>query len=613
MDKIKEKLKDLPLQSGVYIMKSQSGQILYVGKARCLKKRVSQYFSNSANKTEKTIRLVSHIDDFEYIITANEIEALVLENNLIKKHKPPYNIMLKDDKSYPFVKINLKQDFPRVEVVRKLKNDGAKYFGPYMQGITSKDILELVESAFCLRSCNHDFSKLPKSHRPCLNYHIERCLAPCAGRCTKEEYAKQIDGVVSFLSGNDKKIHSLLQQKMQNAAENEDFELAIFYRKKLEILDKLVRRQVTALPKDFDLDIFAIASNGLNTVVSVLFVRGGKLVGSDKQTVNDFALNDAITLSNFILAYYDKVNYIADEVVIASEADESELLGEYLSQRKGSKVNVILPHQGVRRQLADMALSNATDFLEKSLSLKEREDNMTLGAIMQLQEYLKLPKLPIRMECYDISHVQGTDKVASMVVFRNGAPDKSQYRKFKMKYALGNDDFAGLQEALTRRLYELSKSEDESFGSTPDLLVIDGGKGQLSSVVEILQSKGYDSISVIGLAKREEEVFLPFRSQPVILPRNSYALKVLQRIRDEAHRFAITFHRELRQKRQTHSKLLAIDGVGEKRVKLLFDTFKNIENIRNATVDDLLLAKGMDRRTAENIFAHFHSEEKQDK
>ncbi|MDE6189400.1 MAG: excinuclease ABC subunit UvrC [Clostridia bacterium] len=607
MDKIREKLKDLPLQSGVYIMKSQSGQVLYVGKAKRLKNRVSQYFANSANKTEKTIKLVSHIADFDYIITANEIEALVLENNLIKKHKPPYNILLKDDKSYPFVKINLKQDFPKVEVVRKLKNDGAKYFGPYMQGVSSKDILELVESAFCLRSCNHDLSKLPKSHRPCLNYHIDRCLAPCAGRCSKEEYGKQIQEVVSFLSGNDKKIYTLLQEKMQTAAQNEDFELAIFYRRKLEILDKLVRRQITALPKDFDIDIFAIASNGLNTVVSALFVRGGKLVGGDKQIVNDLSLSDEITLSNFILAYYDKVNYIPHEVVAASAVDESELLGEYLTQKKGSKVNVIVPHQGVRRQLADMALNNATDYLEKSLSLKEREDNMTVGAIIQLQEYLRLEKLPIRIECYDISHVQGTDKVASMVVFRNGAPDRSHYRKFKMKYALGNDDFAGLQEAITRRLDELALKADESFAEVPDLLVIDGGKGQLSSVVEILQSKGADGISVIGLAKREEEVFLPNCSEPVILSRNSYALKVLQRIRDEAHRFAITFHRQLRQKRQTHSKLLAIDGVGEKRIKALFDAFKNLENIKSASIDDLVLVNGIDRRTAENIFNHFHS------
>lgn len=603
---IRQKLKDLPTQSGVYIMKSQSGQILYVGKARNLKNRVNQYFANSSNKTEKTIRLVSHIADFEYIITANEIEALVLENNLIKKHKPPYNIMLKDDKSYPFVRINVKQDFPKVEVVRKLKNDGAKYFGPYMQGITSKDILQLVESAFCLRSCSHDLSRLPKSHRPCLNYHINRCLAPCDGHCSKEEYAKQIEGVISFLSGNDKKVAALLEEKMTEAAEREDFELAIFYRRKLEVLDKLVRRQVTALPKDFDLDIFAIASNGLNSVVSVLFVRGGKLVGGDKQVVNDLAPSDEVVLSNFILAYYDKVKYIADEVVVASAIDEAELLGQYLTQKKGNKVNIILPHQGIRRQLADMALNNAGDYLEKSLSIKEREDNMTLGAIMQLQEYLGLPNMPIRMECYDISHVQGTDKVASMVVFSNGAPNKAHYRKFKMKYALGNDDFAGLQEALTRRIDELAKGEDESFATRPDLLVIDGGKGQLSSVVEILQSKGADDISVIGLAKREEEVFVPHQSQPIILPRNSYALKVLQRIRDEAHRFAITFHRSLRQKRQTHSKLLVIDGVGEKRVKALFDAFKNLENIKNATVEDLLLVKCIDRRAAENIYNHFH-------
>lgn len=610
MDKIKQKLKDLPLESGVYIMKSASGQILYVGKARSLKKRVSQYFANSANKTEKTIKLVEKIADFEYIITRNEIEALVLENNLIKKHMPPYNILLKDDKSYPFIRINTKQDFPKVEVVRKLKNDGAKYFGPYMQGITSKDITELVESAFCLRSCNHDFSKLPKNHRPCLNYHIKRCLAPCIGLCTKEEYAKQIEEVISFLSGNDKKVISILNEKMKNAAENEDFELAIYYRKKLEILDKLVRRQVTALPKDFDLDIFAIASNGLNTVIAILFVRGGKLVGGDKQVVSDLAPEDGVILENFITAYYDKVNYIASEIITASPVDDSELLSEYLSFKKGSKVNVITPHQGVRRQLADMAMGNATDYLEKSLSVKEREDNMTTGAIIQLQEYLHLSKLPSRMECYDISHIQGTDKVASMVVFVNGSPHRAHYRKFKMKYALGNDDFAGLQEALTRRFDELEKSQDESFSTRPDLLVIDGGKGQLSSVVEILESKGIKDIDIIGLAKREEEVFLPYNSNPVILPRNSYALKVLQRIRDEAHRFAITFHRELRQKRQTHSKLLAIEGVGQKRVKALFDAFKNIENIKNASIEDLCIVKGIDRRSAENIYHHFHDETK---
>ena len=610
MDKIKQKLKDLPLESGVYIMKSASGQILYVGKARSLKKRVSQYFANSANKTEKTIKLVEKIADFEYIITRNEIEALVLENNLIKKHMPPYNILLKDDKSYPFIRINTKQDFPKVEVVRKLKNDGAKYFGPYMQGITSKDITELVESAFCLRSCNHDFSKLPKNHRPCLNYHIKRCLAPCIGLCTKEEYAKQIEEVISFLSGNDKKVSSILNEKMKNAAENEDFELAIYYRKKLEILDKLVRRQVTALPKDFDLDIFAIASNGLNTVIAILFVRGGKLVGGDKQVVSDLAPEDGVILENFITAYYDKVNYIASEIITASPVDDSELLSEYLSFKKGSKVNVITPHQGVRRQLADMAMGNATDYLEKSLSVKEREDNMTTGAIIQLQEYLHLSKLPSRMECYDISHIQGTDKVASMVVFVNGSPHRAHYRKFKMKYALGNDDFAGLQEALKRRFDELEKSQDESFSTRPDLLVIDGGKGQLSSVVEILESKGIKDIDIIGLAKREEEVFLPYNSNPVILPRNSYALKVLQRIRDEAHRFAITFHRELRQKRQTHSKLLAIEGVGQKRVKALFDAFKNIENIKNASIEDLCIVKGIDRRSAENIYHHFHDETK---
>ena len=608
MDLIRQKVKDLPENSGVYIMYSADRQILYVGKARNLKKRVTQYFGSPVGKTDKVLIMVSKIADFEYIITRNEIEALVLENNLIKKHQPPYNILLKDDKSYPFIKINTKQAYPKVEVVRKLKNDGAKYFGPYMQGITSKEIVDLIYSAFPLRSCSIDMSKPPKGHRPCLNYHIGRCKAPCMGYETPEQYAETIAKVVAFLQGNDKSVANILTRKMQEASEQTEYEIALMYKQKLAVLDKLIRRQVTALPKDFDLDVFAIASNGLNVVVSTLFVRAGKLVGSDKQVVDSLSLTEQDSLSNYIMRFYDGVPYIPQEVITSVELEDADVLAEYLGEKKGKKVNVITPHQGVRKQLVDMAMSNACDYLDKSLSLKERQDNMTVGAMIQLQEFLKLSRMPIRMECYDISHISGTNKVGSMVVFINGQPAKSHYRKFHIKTVEGNNDFESLKEVLRRRISRLldEQEKDESFSSKPDLIIIDGGKGQLSSVMQEVEKSGLSGVEIVGLAKSEEEIFFPYQSQSVLLPRNSYALKLVQRIRDEAHRFAITFHRNERKRTQTKSRLTDVAGVGEVKQKRLIEAFKTMDNIRNASVEDLLLVKGMDRPTAIAIYEHFH-------
>lgn len=610
MKQLEQKLKDLPHKSGVYIMYNSARQILYIGKARDLFKRVHQYFGNKANRTVKVIKLVEKIDDLDYIITANEVEALVLENNLIKKHKPPYNILLKDDKSYPFIKIDVKKPFPRVEVVRKLKNDGAKYFGPYMQGISTQEILGLINSAFCVRTCKMDLAKVPQNHRPCLNYHIKRCYAPCAGLISREEYDGVIKEIISFLQGNDKKIAEILTSKMKEASEREEYELALAYKQKLQVLEKLVRRQVGALPKDFDMDVFAVAANGFNTVAAVIFVRGGKIVGSDKQVVEGVSLDEGSALSNFIMRFYDVTGYIASEIVLASDTDDADVMQEYLSEKAGKKINVICPHQGVRRQLADMAVSNAQDYLEKSVSVMERKENMTMGGVIQLAEYLALPKMPVRMECYDISHISGTNKVASMVVFVNGQPERSHYRKFKIETVAGNDDFACLQETLKRRLRDMKdRSQDVSFSSRPDLIIIDGGKGQLSSVMEVVEGEDTSGINFISLAKREEEVFLPGQSAPVILPRDSYALKLLQRIRDEAHRFAITFHRSLRKKSQTQSALLGIEGVGKTRVKLLFDAFRTLDNIKNASVTELSAVKGIDARTARNVYDAFHGNE----
>lgn len=604
MSLIEQRLKDLPMNPGVYIMKAENGQILYVGKARHLKNRVSQYFGNNSNRSEKVLKLVSKVYDFEYIITRNEIEALVLENNLIKQHKPPYNILLKDDKTYPYIKINVKKTFPKVEVIRRLHDDGAKYYGPYMIGVTTRDILDLIYSAFPLRSCNLDMNRVPKNHRPCLNYHIGKCLAPCVGNISKEDYMKIIDRVIAFLNGDDKEVEEILTKKMISASDNEDFELAMLYKKKLDTLNKLIRKQVTALPKNYNLDIFAVASNGLNTVVDVVFVRGGKMLGSDKEIINDLSLTPDVALSNYIISFYDKFKYIPDEVVTAIDIEDGDVISEYLSEKKGKKVEVVIPQKGPRHQLAQIAQQNANDYLEKSLSIQERKDNLTVGGVLQLQEYLHLSRLPIRMECYDISHIQGTDKVASMVVTINGEAAKSQYRKFKIKTVEGNNDFASLQETLRRRLSKLD-DPDESFSSRPDLLVIDGGKGQLSSVKEIMDEIGCD-IEVISLAKREEEVFVPRKSEPYVLPRNSYALKLLQRIRDEAHRFAITFHRNQRKKRQTTSELLQIPGLGPKKIEILREKYQTFDEIKNATYDELIMIKGIDKTTAKNIYDHYH-------
>lgn len=602
-DKLSRKIKDLPENPGVYIMKDKDGHILYIGKARSLKNRVRQYFNSPKNKTTKVLIMVSKIDDFDYIITRNEIEALVLENNLIKQHKPPYNILLKDDKNYPFVRINLKESFPRVEVVRKLKKDGSKYYGPYMQGITSKDILELINSAFSLRTCKLNMDKLPKNHRPCLNAHIDRCMAPCAQGVTREEYHNVLLDVMRFLNGNDKEIQRILTEKMNNASANTDYELAIFYRDKLKVLDKLVRKQVTALPGDINMDIFAIASNGINTVVSALNVRGGKLLGGAKETIEDASLDLSISLGNYIVNYYQAVPIVGD-VVVNMELEDKNSIEEFLGNIAGEKINIVLPIQGVRRQLVDMAESNAQDYLEKCVSEETRKYNMTMGGVKQLQDALNLDFMPYRMECYDISHISGTNKVASMVVFTNGEKDSSMYRKFRIKTVEGNNDFACMEEVLNRRFTELEKSEDLSFSKRPDLIVIDGGLGQLAYVKKAVEAHNSD-IKIISLAKREEEIYVMGQDTPIILDRRSYALMLLQRIRDEAHRFAITFHKQLRGKKLIESELLEIKGIGKERVKSLFKHFKTIEAMKHAELSEFEKVDGMNKNAALKLYEYF--------
>lgn len=590
----KAKIKDVPDNPGVYMMLDEQGEIIYVGKAKNLKNRLRSYFFNLSNRTAKVMAMLEHVADFRYIICASEVDALLTENNLIKKHSPKYNILLKDDKAYPFLRIDMHEPYPRIELVRKLKNDGAKYFGPYMQSVNIKDIFDLIHTAFAVRECKRDLSK---PSRPCLNMHLGRCLAPCTHKVSEQEYKAEMQKVIDFLKGNDREVEKTLKEKMLKFAAEENFEVALNYRNKLALLDKLVRKQVSALPKDFNLDVFAFETNGVVSAISMLVVRAGKLVGGEN-VVSESCDED---IASYLLQYYQNNAPLCDEIVTDNVADV-ESLEQTINTLCAHTVRVVEPKQGVRKQLLELAHSNAYDAMTKHGTQEERKVLRTKGAVRQLGEILNLKTLPNRMECYDISHISGTDKVASMVVFEGGEPKKSHYRKFKIKTVEGNNDFACMKEVLVRRLNEIATSEDESFSSVPDLLVIDGGKGQLAYAKEAQKETGREDIEILSLAKREEEVFLG--SDPktsIILPKDSVALQLLQRIRDEAHRFAITFHRHLRSKHLSESMLKSIDGVGEKTCARLIKEFGSVEEIKRKSVEELAQVEGISKNFAQKI------------
>lgn len=602
----KAKLKDVPLSPGVYLMLDEAGQIVYVGKAKNLKNRLKQYFYISANKTEKVATMMKVVADFKYIITGSELDALLTENNLIKKHAPKYNILLKDDKSYPFLKINLKEKYPLIRLVRKLEDDGSKYFGPYMLSVNIRDILDLIHTAFKVRDCSKNVEDELKPSRPCLNYHLHRCLAPCAHFTNAEEYRAEIDKVISFLKGNDREVEKILTERMKEFSSSDNYEAAIICRDKLKLLDKLVRKQISALPQKNDIDVFSMRSDGIKTVVNWIAVRGGKTVGGDNFVWEVADEN----ISSFLFQFYENNRPLCDEVVTEKLTD-AETLEIWLSEKAKKKINIIEPKQGVRKQLLDISAVNANDFLQKLGNAEDRLERKTTGAVNQLAELLNLPILPNRIEAYDISHISGTDKVASMVVFEGGLPKKAHYRKFKIKTVEGIDDFASMKETLLRRLNRLA-DDDESFSSLPDLILIDGGKGQLTFAKQALADCGREDIPILALAKREEEVFLD--KAPIILPRDSVALSLLQRVRDEAHRFAVSFHKNLRQKRMAFSVLKDIEGVGDKRIDALYSHFKTLSKIKSATIDELKSVKSISKNIAENIFNYFNSaDEKSEK
>ncbi len=601
-DIVAEKLKLLPDSPGVYIMKDDHGKIIYVGKAIVLKNRVRQYFQSSRNHTPKVRAMVSHIADFETIMTANEVESLILEANLIKKHRPRYNIRLKDDKSYPYVKVTVQEEFSRVFITRRVLRDGARYFGPYTNVTALRDSLKLLRRLFPLRTCR----TMPE--RPCLEYHIKRCLAPCVGKVEAEDYRAMIRAVLLFLEGRTDDVERELEQRMNAAAEAYHFETAARLRDQLSAVRTAAERQ-NIVTGAGDQDAVGMARSAAGVCVQIFFIRGGKMIGREHFLLRGSEEeSDTDILRAFLEQYYNQATFVPREVLLpcAIDAAAQATIEAWLAARKGGgKVALLTPQRGTKHDIVQMATGNAAKFLADEETRRSLLDEQTLGAVEELGRYLGLKHPPRRMECFDISHNQGQETVASMVVFEDGAPKKSDYRRFKIRSTEGKpDDFLSMREVTTRRYVGLPEEE------LPDLIIIDGGKGQLSSALEIIRhAAGHKDVPVVGLAKQFELVFTEGNSEPVELPRSSQALYLIQRIRDEAHRFAITFHRKLRGKRNLVSVLDHIVGIGPKRRQSLRIHFGSLEKIKEASVEELAAAPGMNRTSAEAVRHFFDAQQ----
>ncbi|MCI6101028.1 MAG: excinuclease ABC subunit UvrC [Selenomonas sp.] len=591
---VREKLKLLPENPGVYIMKDAAGKIIYVGKAIVLKNRVRQYFQSQRNHTPKVRAMVAKVADFEFIMTASEVEALILECNLIKKHRPRYNISLKDDKSYPYVKVTLQDDFPRVFLTHRIVKDGARYFGPYTNVTAVHESLKLLRRLFPLRNCK------TLQDRPCLEYHIKRCLAPCAGKISKEEYDGMIRSVLLFLEGRTADVEKELEYRMRKAAEAYHFELAARLRDQLAAVKKVAEKQ-NIVTGAGDQDAIGMARSEIGVCVQIFFIRSGKMIGREHFLLQGSEdESDEALLSAFLQQYYHRATFIPREILLPMELTEVSLLETWLAKKKNAKVELLVPQRGTKHDIVAMAASNAEKFLSDEAARIRQANAQTLGAVEELGRYLGLKNPPNRMECFDISHIQGSETVASMVVFEGGLPKKSDYRRFKINSTEGKpDDFLSMREVTQRRYGDLPESE------LPDLIVIDGGKGQLSSALEIIRGAGHKDVPVVGLAKQFELVFREGESDPVVLPRHSQALYLIERIRDEAHRFAITYHRNLRGKRNLVSVLDHIVGIGPARRKSLWNTFGTMAKIKAASIDELAQAPGMNRPAAEAVYQFF--------
>lgn len=587
-----EKVNNLTTQPGVYLWKDAKGHIIYVGKAVNLRNRVKSYVRHDANRAVKVAAMISHAVDLETIVVANEMEALILENTLIKKHHPHYNIMLRDDKTYPYIKVTLQDDYPRVCMTRRVLRDGARYFGPFADAGAVHRVLKLMQRAFHIRTC-----RSLKADRPCLQYHMGHCDAPCVHYITKADYKDLVRQAVDLLEGRNTPLIRELQQKMEAASEALEFEKAAAYRDQIEAI-RVIQSQQNIVTQGGDMDVLGLASDAGQTCVQIYTIRSGRLMGRETFSLDHSDDETAADMTEAVIdQYYTAQSFIPRDIVVAAVAEQEDC-ERRLSQLKGQQVNVIIPQRGSKKKLLAMAEENARVLLEQRRLQWQHDTDKTSGAVQALARVLDLPSLPERMECFDISHTQGIETVASMVVFENGQPARSEYRRFKLKTVQGKpDDFKSMAEIMERRY-------NEKDWPVPDLIVIDGGKGQLHAALPVIRQAGCEA-PVISLAKRIEEVFVEGRSDSIILSHHTPELQLLQAIRDEAHRFAITYHRHLRGKRSLVSILDHIEGIGPARRKALWQHFKTLDDMKKAEIEELAAVPGMTRQTAENVYYFF--------
>ncbi len=615
---IQDELKKLPDLPGVYIMHDKTDAIIYIGKAVSLRKRVRQYFQPSHNEGIKKKQMVEHIERFEYIITDSELEALVLECNLIKEHTPKYNTMLRDDKTYPYIRVTMGEDFPRVLFSRQMKKDKSRYFGPYTSAGAVKDTIDLINKIYGLRTCNRNLPRDIGMERACLNYHIHQCDAPCQGYISKEEYGKKIEGVLEFLNGNYAPVIKMLEEKMNQASMDLEFEKAIEYRELLGSVKQIAQKQKITHTDGEDKDIVALAADDVDAVVQVFFIRGGKLIGRDhfhvrvgtEETSKDI-------LGTFIKQFYSGTPFIPREILLQETIEESSIVEEWLGKKRGAKVSIRTPQKGMKNKLVDLAARNAQMILEQDKEKIKREEGRTIGAVKEIEELLGMQGLH-RMEAFDISNINGFETVGSMIVYEKGKPKRSDYRKFKLRTISGPDDYASMHEVLTRRfrhgIDEMQELEEQnlpeevgSFTRFPDIIMMDGGRGQVNICLEVLRELGLE-IPVCGMVKDDNHRTrgLYYNNVEIPIDRHSEAFKLITRIQDEAHRFAIEYHRSLRSKSQVKSILDDIEGIGPTRRKALMKQFQSLENIRNASVEELAQTDGMNQKAAESVYRFFH-------
>ena len=618
MFEIEEELKKLPDRPGVYIMHDEKDDIIYVGKAVNLKNRVRQYFRPSHDEGIKKAKMVEQIRRFEYIITDSELEALVLECNLIKEHRPKYNTMLRDDKTYPYIRVTLGEDFPNVIITRRVVNDGSKYFGPYTSAGAVKDTIELIQKMYQIRTCNRNLPRDIGKERPCLNYHIKKCNAPCQGYISKEEYHKSIEMVLSFLNGNYQPIIKDLEKKMMAASDSLEFERAIEYRELLNSVKQIAQKQKITSFDGEDKDVIALAGDERDAVVQVFFVRGGKLIGREHFYIK-IATEDTESqiLTTFVKQFYSGTPFLPREIMLSAEIEDQDIIEEWLEKKRGSKVYLRIPRRGMKEKLVELAKKNAELVLSQDKERIKREEGRTIGALKEIEKLLDMEKLN-RIEAFDISNISGFQTVGSMIVYEKGKPCRSDYRKFRLKTIQGPDDYASMHEVLTRRFLHGMEEKKElqeknmsdvygSFTRFPDLIMMDGGRGQVNIALKVLAELHLD-IPVCGMVKDDNHRTrgLYYNNVEIPIDRNSEGFKLITRIQDEAHRFAIEYHRSLRSKGQVHSVLDDIDGIGSTRRKALMRRFQSIENIKQATIEELKETESMNERAAQAVYHFFH-------